>query len=277
MTKFTFVDLFCGIGGFHVGLSQCGGECVMACDNNVFAQQSYKANFGIAPLGDIYQIDSKNIADFDLLCAGFPCQAFSNVGQKGGFNDPRGILIFEVIRVLTAKKPKAFILENVMGLLHHDNGHTFETIKQILINCGYRIEYKVLCAKDFGLPQLRRRVFIVGIRNDINIKFVFPEPIGCEKLLGDVLNGTTRRDYAFTIRIGGRHSGINNKYNWDSYYLNDEVHVLSINECLSLQGFPPNFTLCGNSVEQFKQVGNSVPTNIVKAIGKQLVATGLFL
>lgn len=116
MPEFTFVDLFSGIGGFHYGLSQCGGKCVMASDIDPVTVESYSKNFGIVPRGDIYEIPSEEIPDFDMLCAGFPCQPFSNVGQKGGLEDSRGQLIFQIIRILRDKQPKAFILENVKGL-----------------------------------------------------------------------------------------------------------------------------------------------------------------
>jgi len=276
MNKFTFIDLFSGIGGFHYGLSQIGGKCVMASDIDSITVETYKQNFGMDPLGDIHEIASENIPEFDILCGGFPCQAFSVIGPKGGFEDPRGILIFQVMRILRDKQPKAFILENVKGLLSHDGGATFKYIANELDKCGYDVAHRVLEAKDYELPQIRKRLFIVGIKKDSKAKFVFPEPIGCQVLLGDILKGKTDRDYAFTIRIGGRNSGINNKYNWDSYYVDGKVHVITPEECLQVQGFPADFKLAGNRDAQYKQIGNSVPTTIIRELGKALVKTGIF-
>lgn len=276
INKFSYIDLFSGIGGFHYGLSQIGGVCVMASDIDPITAQTYETNYGIEPRGDIHKIESCDIPDFDILCGGFPCQAFSVIGQQGGFSDPRGTLIFEVFRILKDKRPKAFILENVKGLLLHDGGTTFSLIAQNLNECGYDIAFKILEAKDYNLPQIRKRLFIVGTRRDLNVKFNFPEPIGCDTLLSDILKGTTTRDYAFTIRIGGRNSGIDNKYNWDSYYVDGKVHVITPEECLQVQGFPAEFKLAGNKDEQYKQVGNSVPTTIIREIGRELIKTGIF-
>lgn len=270
MVDFKFIDLFSGIGGFHYGLARCGGKCVMASEIDPVAIETYEKNYGITPKGDISKIDVNDIPDFDLLCGGFPCQSFSNVGQKGGLDDPRGALIYQVIRLLKGCKPKAFILENVKGLLSHNKGETFKVIIKELTECGYKVYYDVLEAKDYGVPQIRKRVFVVGVRNDINKEFTFPKPIGCDKKLCDVMHGCTDREYAFTIRIGGRRSGIENKYNWDCYRVNGELHYITIEECLEVQGFPRDFYLAGNKDNQYKQVGNAVPTVVVEAIGKQL-------
>lgn len=271
MTKpFRFLDLFSGIGGFHIGLSNCGGKCIMASEINKNAIETYEKNFKIKCSGDINDILIEDIPDFEVLCAGFPCQSFSNVGQKGGLTDPRGALIYQVIRLLKGCQPRAFILENVKGLLSHNGGETFKTIENELKSCGYKVYHDVLEAKDYGVPQIRKRVFIVGIRNDINIKFEFPSPTGCKKTLSDIMKGNAERDYAFTIRIGGRHSGIDNKYNWDCYMVDGKPRYITVDECLALQGFPENFYLSGSQGEKFKQVGNAVPTVVIEAIGRQL-------
>ena len=270
--KFTFIDLFAGIGGFHYGLSQCGGKCVMASEIDPIAAETYYQNYKLRPSGDIYNIPSSDIPKFDVLCAGFPCQPFSVIGHKQGFDDDRGILILQVVRILKDCKPKAFILENVKGLLTMDKGTVINTILNWLTECGYSVKYSLLEAKDYGVPQIRKRLFIVGVRNDINKEFVFPKPTGCDIQLSDVLNGDTPRQYAFTLRVGGRHSGINNKFNWDCYLVNGKEHYLTTEEGLQLQGFPRNFTLCGNQGQQFKQLGNSVPTVFIKAIGEQLIS-----
>lgn len=271
MTKFKFVDLFSGIGGFHLGLSPLGGECAMASDIDPIANETYYSNFRIKPMGDICDIRSSEIPDFDLLCAGFPCQSFSNVGQKGGLEDPRGGLIFQVIRILNDRKPKCFILENVKGLISHNKGKTLEVITKKLEDTGYNVYYEILEAKDFGLPQIRKRLFIVGINNNTKSNFLFPEPIPLKYDLEYVLNGKTERKYAFTIRIGGRRSGINNKFNWDCYLVNGKPHYITSLQCLLLQGFPREFKLFGNESQKLKQVGNSVPVTIIKEIGKKLI------
>ncbi len=270
--SFRFIDLFSGIGGFHFALANLGGECVFASDIDGFANETYELNFGMKPAGDITKIRSKNIPNHDILCAGFPCQAFSNVGPKGGLRDPRGALIYEVIRILNEKKPKSFILENVKGLLSHNKGRTFNLIKTQLENIGYKIYHDILEAKDFGLPQIRKRLFIIGLRKDKKNEFIFPKK---EKNLSitfsDIMRGKVDRDYAFTVRIGGRRSGINNRFNWDAYLVDGKIRYLTPDECKILQGFPEYFKLSGTLTQQFKQVGNSVPVSIVRAIGIQLI------
>jgi DNA (cytosine-5)-methyltransferase 1 len=269
--KFSFIDLFSGIGGFHSGLAPLGGECLMASDILPIACETYFANYGIKPLGDITKIALKDIPKHDLLCGGFPCQTFSNVGNKKGFDDPRGEMIFEVFRILKGIKPKAFILENVKGLASHNHGKTLLFIIETLESLGYKVKYKVLEAKDYGLPQIRKRLFIVGVRKNIKKEFEFPEPIKLKYTLSHVMGGTVERDYGFTVRIGGRRSGINNRYNWDSYKVNGEVRYITPEECMLLQGFKKNFKLKGTESQKYFQVGNSVPVNVIHEIGKKLV------
>ncbi len=243
----------------------------MASDIDNTANETYFANYGIKPRGDIYDIPSSKIPDFDLLCAGFPCQPFSQVGPHGGFDDIRGLLIFEVIRILRDKKPKAFILENVKGLRNIQKGKPFEIICEELRKVGYKLYTEVLEAKDYGTPQLRKRLFFVGIRNDINAVFEWPKPIPLKYTLSEVMQGETEREYAFTIRIGGRKSGINNRFNWDCYRVDGQPRYITPQECLLLQGFPKDFKLCGIEKQQFSQVGNSVSTFIIQEIAKKLV------
>ncbi len=220
-SRFSFIDLFAGIGGFHAGLAPLGGNCVFASEILPVAIKTYKENFGILPAGDITQVPINKIPDHDLLCAGFPCQSFSNIGPKGGLNDPRGELVYEIFRVLKGKKPKAFILENVKGLKSHNQGKTLNYILQELSSLGYSVKCEILEAKDYGLPQIRKRLFFVGIKKTLKKEFVFPEPIDLLYNLDQVMGGKTSREFAFTIRIGGRRSGINNKFNWDAYMVDD--------------------------------------------------------
>lgn len=267
---FRFIDLFSGIGGFHQGASWAGGECVLASDIDIVANQTYKLNYGIEPKGDIYNIKSEDIPDFDLLCAGFPCQAFSQVGRRRGLDDERGILIFQVLRILKDKQPKAFILENVKGLLSIQNGEVFNMIVEKLKDVGYNIYTKILEAKDYGTPQLRKRLFFVGIRKDICANFEFPQPVPLKYSFSDVMGGKTEREYSFTIRIGGRRSGINNRFNWDAYVVDGKVRYITPEECLLLHGFPKSFKLCGNMGQKYHQVGNSVSCCIVNELVKTL-------
>lgn len=274
--EFTFIDLFSGIGGFHYGLDQLGGICLLASDINQKANETYERNFGIKPVGDISTIDSSDIPEHDLLCGGFPCQPFSNAGKKGGLNDSRGELIYEVARILKSKQPKAFILENVKGLRTMQGGETFKIIKSLLISSGYEVYTDILEAKDYGLPQIRKRLFFVGVRKDLKIDFKFPEPIPLKYTLSEVFEGRRmEREFGFTVRVGGRSSGIKNRYNWDAYYVDGEVTIISPKQCLLLQGFPKSFEVLGSKTDQYKQAGNSVPTTVVEEIGKQLIKLGI--
>ncbi len=179
--KFKFIDLFAGIGGFRLAMQNLGGKCVFTSEWDEQAKKTYRANFGEVPFGDITKEETKQfIPDgFDVLCAGFPCQAFSIAGRRGGFEDTRGTLFFDVAEIIRRKKPKAIFLENVKGLFSHDRGKTLNTILNVLRNdLGYFIpDPKILNAKHFGVPQNRERVFIVGFREDLGIeRFKYPEP-----------------------------------------------------------------------------------------------------
>jgi DNA (cytosine-5)-methyltransferase 1 len=178
-TKFTFIDLFAGIGGFRLAMTSLGGKCVFSSEWDAAAQKTYFANFGEIPHGDI-TLESTKAAipvGFDVLCAGFPCQAFSIAGRKGGFNDTRGTLFFDVAEIIRRKRPKAFFLENVKGLRNHDKGRTLETILNVLrTDLGYTVpEPQVVNANDFGVPQHRERIYIVGFLEPTD--FSYPKPI----------------------------------------------------------------------------------------------------
>ena len=160
-----FIDLFAGIGGIRLGFQNNGYKCIYSCEINEHACEMYKANFGDNPYGDVTKINENELPDFDVLCAGFPCQSFSICGKQKGFDDTRGTLFFDVCRILKAKKPYAFLLENVFNLVTHDNGNTLHTMIEKLNNLGYIVEYKILNAKDFGVPQNRERIIIVGCKD----------------------------------------------------------------------------------------------------------------
>jgi DNA (cytosine-5)-methyltransferase 1 len=179
--KFKFIDLFAGIGGFRLAMQNLGGKCVFTSEWDKNAQKTYRANFGEIPFGDITKEETKKFIPegFDVLCAGFPCQAFSIAGKRGGFEDTRGTLFFDVAEIIKRKKPKAIFLENVKGLRSHDKGKTLETILNVLRNdLNYYVpEPQVINAKEFGVPQNRERIYIVGFRKDIGItKFEYPKP-----------------------------------------------------------------------------------------------------
>ena len=171
--KFKFIDLFAGIGGFRLELQNLNGKCVFTSEWDKYSKQTYKANFGEIPFGDITKAETKNYIpdNFDVLCAGFPCQAFSIAGRRGGFEDTRGTLFFDVAEIIKNKRPKAIFLENVKGLRNHDKGKTLATILNVLReDLNYYVpEPQILNAKEFGVPQNRERIFIVGFRKDLGI------------------------------------------------------------------------------------------------------------
>lgn len=160
--KIRFIDLFCGVGGIRLGLEKHGFECVMSSDINAECQKTYLENFGEFPMGDITKIDIAKIPDHDILCAGFPCQPFSISGKQKGFEDTRGTLFFDICRIIDTKKPKVLLLENVKHLVHHDKGHTLEVILKKLKDLGYHVSWKILNGLNFGVPQNRERIIIIG-------------------------------------------------------------------------------------------------------------------
>jgi DNA (cytosine-5)-methyltransferase 1 len=188
---FKFIDLFAGIGGFRMALQNLGGKCVFTSEWDKDSQKTYKANFGEVPFGDITKESTKNYIPngFDLLCAGFPCQAFSIAGKRGGFEDTRGTLFFDVAEIIKRKQPKAIFLENVKGLRNHNGGRTLETILNVLRNdLGYYVpEPQIVNAKDFGVPQNRERIYIVGFHKNLGIsEFSYPEPTNNRVTFSDV-------------------------------------------------------------------------------------------
>ncbi|EDM45530.1 C-5 cytosine-specific DNA-methylase [unidentified eubacterium SCB49] len=190
--KFKFIDLFAGIGGFRMALQNLEGKCVFTSEWDKYSKQTYKANFGEIPFGDITRPQTKSYIpdNFDVLCAGFPCQAFSIAGKRGGFEDTRGTLFFDVAEIIKRKKPKAIFLENVKGLRNHDKGKTLATILNVLReDLNYYVpEPQILNAKKFGVPQNRERIFIVGFRKDLGINnFKYPEPTDTEAILENIL------------------------------------------------------------------------------------------
>ncbi len=187
--KFTFIDLFAGIGGMRIAFQNLGGKCVFSSEWDKYAQKTYEYNFGEIPFGDIKKIDEKGIPRHDILLGGFPCQAFSIAGKRGGFEDTRGTLFFDVARIIKERQPKAFLLENVKGLINHKGGKTLEVILNTLReNLNYFVpEPKIINAKDFGVPQNRERIFIVGFHKRLGInEFDYPKPTKVEVMFKDI-------------------------------------------------------------------------------------------
>ena len=185
--KYKGIDLFCGIGGFRIAMNRNGVDCVFSSDNDKFAQQTYYANFGEIPTGDIKAVEAKDIPQFDILTAGFPCQPFSYAGEKQGFNDEvRGTLFFDVCRILEYHKPPMVFLENVKGLKSHDSGKTLEIVINTLRKLGYFPHWTILSSLDYGLPQKRERWYCVAFREDV--EFEWPKPISGNPTLRGIVN-----------------------------------------------------------------------------------------
>ena len=278
---FRFADMFAGVGGFHVGLAAVGGRCVLAAEKDDRAREAYLANFGDLDgwlQSDIRCLRGAVLAaapDFDVLCGGFPCQPFSQAGRREGFADAnRGNLFNELLRILEAKRPAAYLFENVDNLLKHDNGQTIAVIERELRNLGYTYAHKVLVASDYGVPQQRKRIFIVGFdkrRFPRADDFKFPVPTGLTMRMSDVLGGHCDRHVGLTLRCGGRSSGINDPHNWDRYMVDGKDVQLTPAHGLMMQGFPASHILDEVESMAMKQLGNSVAVPVVKAIGEAIV------
>lgn len=183
-----FIDLFCGLGGFRLALESYGAKCVFSSDIDKHVSKTYEDNFGTYPLSDITKVNEKDIPSHDILCAGFPCQAFSISGKQMGFEDTRGTLFREVVRIAKYHKPELLLLENVKNLEKHDNGRTFNVIKENIENIGYNMYHQVINASQYGVPQARERIYMVCIRKDLdNGNYVFPEPLKKNKCVKDIL------------------------------------------------------------------------------------------
>ncbi len=290
--KIKFIDLFAGIGGFHLALKSLGMECVFTSEIDEFAKKTYAANFKDKYLnnpnlfaGDIWKVDFKKIPDFDILCAGFPCQPFSQAGQKKGFKDNKdGNLFFSIEEILRIKKPAVFFLENVRHLKNHDGGKTFKVIYKSLQNLNYTFDYKIIKASDFGLPQHRPRIYMVGFYKPLlkdmykELAFTFPREIPLKKTMSDIFNGKVfkkinskeERKIGFTLRVGGGRSPIDDRRNWDGYIVNNKIVRIKPSQGLQMMGFPKNFKMPVSDNQAMKQLGNSVAVNVVKEIGKEI-------
>jgi DNA (cytosine-5)-methyltransferase 1 len=185
---YTFIDLFAGLGGFRIALESLGAKCVYSNEWDKHVQKVYEDNFGDMPEGDITKVDENTIPSHDILCAGFPCQAFSISGKQRGFEDSRGTLFFDVARIVKTKKPKIVFMENVKNFATHDEGRTLEVVKSTMEELGYTFTQKVLNAVDYGVPQKRERIYMICFRNDLNVSnFEFPKPFELTKHVEDFL------------------------------------------------------------------------------------------
>lgn len=298
--SFRFIDLFAGIGGIRLGFESAGGNCVFSSEFDKNACKTYEANFGEYPSGDITQIASNDIPDFDILLGGFPCQAFSIIGKKEGFdNETCGTLFFEIERILRDKKPKAFMLENVRNLTAHDNGKTFLVIRKHLEKLGYNVYAKVLNALDYGVPQKRERIIIVGFKDDVMFTFPDPIPTHKRKTLKDILE--TEVDDKYYVKENIRNSRLLRLKdpNYPKPYISHENMAGSITphpyssclragassnyilinderrpterELLRLQGFPDDFKIVVSYSHIKHQTGNSVAVPVISAVAKQMI------
>ena len=298
--KFTFIDLFAGIGGIRLGFESVGGHCVFSSEFDKDACITYEANFGEYPSGDITKIDAKDIPDFDILLAGFPCQAFSIIGKKEGFdNETCGTLFFDIERILKEKKPKAFMLENVRNLTAHDKGNTFKVIRTHLEALGYKVYAKVLNALDFGVPQKRERIIIVGFLDDIDFQFPSPIPIEQRKSLIDILETNVDARYYVKDRIRESRLMRLKDPNYPKPYISHEnmagsitphpyssclragasANYILINderrpterEMLRIQGFPEDYKIVVSYGKIKHQTGNSVAVPVIKAVAEKMI------
>ena len=299
---FTFIDLFAGIGGVRIAFERAGGTCVFTSEWDEHCQKMYKVNFGEKPHGDITEIHAAEVPDHDILTGGFPCQAFSIIGDKQGFMDTRGTLFFDIERILEAKQPKAFLLENVKQLTTHDKGRTFSVILERLEDLGYFIHYKVLNGLDFGVPQKRERIILVGFKK--NYPFDFPKRGLQSKTLSDVLESDRnidekhllsdyfRKKIKRNLRVQNKkivsrpvvlHENKSGNIGIHSFSCalraNGSHNYITVNgerrltprEMFRLQGFPDTFKIVVPDSQARKQAGNSVVVPKIEAVAHAMV------
>lgn len=306
LTGYRFIDLFSGIGGFRLALESFGANCVYSSEIDKHAQEVYAKNFGETPDGDITQVNEVNVPNHEILCAGFPCQAFSVSGKQKGFDDVRGTLFFHIARIVKEKQPLVILLENVKNFVKHNNGETFNTIKHILEELNYDVYFNVLNACDFGIPQKRERLYIVCFRKDLNIKdFQFPRPFTLNKCVADillpyeetkhlicdrkdvVLKGINKNEKSSKpIRIGTVGKGCQGERIYSAkgtaitlsaygggafaktggYLVDGNIRKLHPRECARLTGFPDSFILAKSNNQAYKQFGNSVVVDVLQYI-----------
>lgn len=301
---FTFIDLFAGIGGIRIACERNGGKCVFSSEWDKYAQKTYQANFGELPNGDITKIDEKEILPHDFLNAGFPCQPFSTIGKREGFeHKTQGTLFFDVVRILKHHKTKMILLENVPGLITHNGGNTFSVIKDVLENdLGYKIFHNVLNAAEHGVPQERKRIYIVGFLKEVygeNVAFSWPQSDKEHKYINEYLENHTsgyniskhlQKAYLFKKDDGrpqlvDKRSRIKVKTLVSTYHKIQRLtgtfvrdgetgmRLLSENECKAIMGFPKDFKVPVSRTQMYRQFGNSVAVPVVEKIVYQILKT----
>lgn len=299
----SFIDLFAGIGGTRLAFEKHNGmTCVFSSEWDQHSQKTYEANFGEKPSGDITQISANEIPDFDVLVAGFPCQPFSSIGKRQGFEHAtQGTLFFDIRRIIEAKRPKAFLLENVKGLKTHDEGNTWSVIRGSLEELGYEIFADVLDASNYGVPQKRERIYIVGFdkRALTGIKFEFPEPekkkVGIGRFVESGISDRSitnhlQEKYIFKLNDGRPEiitpeSDAPVKTLVASYHKIQRLtgtfvadgptglRLLTENECKAIMGFPKDFKVPVSRTQMYRQFGNSVAVPVVAKIAKAMLKT----
>jgi DNA (cytosine-5)-methyltransferase 1 len=297
--NFTFIDLFAGIGGIRIGFERNGGQCVFSSEWDKYAQDMYEHHFGERPHGDITKINENDIPDHDILTGGFPCQSFSICGNMKGFTETRGTLFFDIERILRAKRPKAFLLENVRNLKNHDHGKTLKVILESLHALGYFVHYKVLNGLDFGVPQKRERIVIVGFKE--NFPFKFPtKGLGEAKKLEDILENEKDIDKKHFLSENIKQKFLKNlkkkPFKPSIWHENKSGNIgvhpfscalraggsysyLTVNgerrptprEMLRLQGFPDDYKIVVSDCQARKQAGNSVVIPKIEAVANEMI------
>ena len=302
--KVRFIDLFAGIGGIRLAFTSKNTECVYSSEWDKFAQTTYAANFKHVPDGDITAVDAAMIPPFDLLLAGFPCQPFSNAGLKRGFEDTRGTLFFDVARIIKHHRPRMVLLENVKGFAKHDKGNTMRVVTDTLEQLGYNVSAQILNAKDFGLPQNRERIYIVGLKRKLfgPTPFTFPIPPKPNTRLGEILEPKVAPKYTLSdalwaghVRRKAEHVRKGNGFGYSLFkpsstytstisarYYKDGSEILvsqrsknprrlTPREAARLQGFPDSFKIPVSDGQAYKQFGNSVAIPVVRAIATRMI------
>ena len=308
LNNWRFIDLFAGIGGIRIPFSELGAQCVFTSEWDKHAQETYFQNYDHRPEGDITKIHEADIPKFDLLLAGFPCQPFSNAGHKKGFEDTRGTLFFDICRIVKHHKPKVILLENVKGFKGHDKGNTFKVVGDAIKNLGYTYYHSILNAKDFGVPQNRERIFIVGFLNEYfqhQEHFIFPKPLSKQTKVADILEtGLIDEKYTLSDKLWEghqrrkvEHQRKGNGFGY-SLFSSESVYTSTISaryykdgseiliaqsgknprkltprEAARLQGFPESFKLPTSDIQAYKQFGNSVAVPVIRAIARQIALT----
>lgn len=311
--QYTFIDLFAGIGGMHIAYASAGARCVYSNEWNKYSQQTYYANFGIQPDDDITKVVAEDIPDHDILVAGFPCQPFSiagvskkqSLGRATGFEDKtQGTLFFDVCRILKAKRPKAFMLENVKNLCSHDRGRTFKVIQESLAELNYKVFFQILDGKAY-VPQHRERIIIIGFdmeRYGENINFEFTlEPREQQPIMRDILETNVNDKYTLSDKLwtylqnyAAKHKAAGNGFGYgiapldgisrtiSARYYKDGSEILieqegknprrlTPRECARLQGFPDSFKIPVSDTQAYKQFGNSVVVPLMAEVAKLVV------